>query len=221
MWYSYGWRPNRKNHLQVKGSIVPCLFLWPITKDPRQELGAFFFFFNRAFFFVTYGLFWHPTPPSNASIPPLAMHPPPPFTPRKCSFLLESLGMGRHSSKFGQISSDRNRICYSFSRMFQKRKYHRVEKTKKQQSPPLLSWHHHPLPHFAPTTAGIKKKATEGLGDVSDTDTTASLCLGTPEEASLGRMLLRLPEVLEDLEEDLFPHRRGKLRKPPPWSILY
>ena len=31
--------------------------------------------------------------------------------------------------------------------------------------------------------------------------------MGTPEEAALARMLLRLPEVLEDLEVDLFPHR--------------
>eukprot|EP00904_Undaria_pinnatifida_P008385 jgi/Undpi1/4677/HiC_scaffold_18.g08031.m1 len=51
---------------------------------------------------------------------------------------------------------------------------------------------------------GIRKKATEGLGDdLAGTE----INLGTPEEAGLARSLLRLPEVLEDLELDLFPHR--------------
>lgn len=53
------------------------------------------------------------------------------------------------------------------------------------------------------TPKGIKKKATEGLGDLAGTE----ISMGTPEEAALARMLLRLPEVLEDLEVDLFPHR--------------
>ncbi|CAN0088164.1 unnamed protein product, partial [Scytosiphon promiscuus] len=51
---------------------------------------------------------------------------------------------------------------------------------------------------------GIKKKAAEGLGGLSGTEI---ISMGTPEEAALARMLLRLPEVLEDLEVDLFPHR--------------
>ncbi|CAN0535275.1 unnamed protein product, partial [Laminaria digitata] len=50
---------------------------------------------------------------------------------------------------------------------------------------------------------GVGKKATEGLGDLTGTE----ISLGTPEEAGLARSLLRLPEVLEDLEADLFPHR--------------
>lgn len=54
-----------------------------------------------------------------------------------------------------------------------------------------------------PPRKGIKKKATEGLGNLSGTE----ISMGTPEEAALARMLLRLPEVLEDLEVDLFPHR--------------
>lgn len=51
---------------------------------------------------------------------------------------------------------------------------------------------------------GIKKKAADGLGDLSD---VGSIALDTPEEAGLARILLRLPEVLEDLETDLTPHK--------------
>lgn len=51
---------------------------------------------------------------------------------------------------------------------------------------------------------GIKKKAADGLGDLSD---DGEITLGTPEEAGLARILLRLPEVLEDLETDLTPHK--------------
>lgn len=57
-------------------------------------------------------------------------------------------------------------------------------------------------------TPGIKRKAAEGLGDLAGT----GIILETPEEAALARMFLRIPEVLEDLEADLTPHRYGETK---------
>ncbi|CAM9542548.1 unnamed protein product [Chrysoparadoxa australica] len=49
---------------------------------------------------------------------------------------------------------------------------------------------------------GIKRKASKGLGELD----SVQLSLATPEELSLGRALLRLPDILENLEASLYPN---------------
>ncbi|CAN0367976.1 unnamed protein product, partial [Discosporangium mesarthrocarpum] len=45
--------------------------------------------------------------------------------------------------------------------------------------------------------------STEGLGDLKDVE----VLLDTPEESDLARLVLRLPEILVELESDLYPNR--------------